>query len=117
MVTQRRGVTVLGCLVSLLIVACIAYFGLRLGRIYWRYYEFRDDMQQEARFASQRTNDEILKHLRASADSLGLPDEAKQITILRGEKTISIESEYTEEFQIPAYTREFVFNPRAEGTR
>jgi hypothetical protein len=117
LVTQRRGASALGCLVSLFIVAVIAYVGVELGRIYWRYYQFQDDMRQEVRFGNQRTNEQILSHLKASADSLGLPDEAKDITISRANGALSVEAEYTEEFQLSVYKRDIPFHPHAEDSR
>lgn len=114
--TQRRGTTVLGCLFSLLIVAAIVYFGVNIGRVYWRFYQFQDDMRQEVRFASQRTNEQILAHLKASADSLGLPEGATKISIRRTDKGISLESQYYENIEFPMYVREVHFHPHAEGT-
>jgi hypothetical protein len=115
-VSQRRGASALGCLFSLFIVVAIAYFGVNVGRVYWRFYEYQDDMRQEARFASQRTNDQILAHLKASADSLGLPEAATQISIRRNDRAISIESSYYENIELPMYVREVHFHPHAEGT-
>ena len=77
-------------------LAAIVYFGVNVGRVYWRFYQYQDDMRQEVRFARQRTNDQILAHLRASADSLGLPEEAAKISIRRTDKSIAIESDYYE---------------------
>jgi hypothetical protein len=115
-VNQRRGASTLGCLFSLFIVVAIAYFGVNVGRVYWRFYEYQDDMRQEARFASQRTNDQILTHLKASADSLGLPEGATKISIRRSNSAISIESQYYENIELPLYVREVHFHPHAEGT-
>lgn len=115
MVTARRGMGTLGCLFSLLIIAAIAYFGDKVGTVYWHLYEFQDDMRQDLQFANRKTNDQILVHLRASADSLGLPDDAKQITIHRTERTITIESDYDEDVELPLHSRELHFHPHAEG--
>ena len=116
MVNQRRGASALGCLFSLFIVAAIVYFGVNIGEVYWRFYQYQDDMRQEVRFASQRTNDQILAHLRASADSLGLPEDAAKISIRRTDKSIAIESDYYENIEVPMYVREVHFHPHAEGT-
>ena len=77
MVSPRRGASSLGCLFSLLIFAAVGYFGVNAGESYWRFYQYQDDMRQEVNFAAQRTNDQIIARLRASADSLGLPDDAQ----------------------------------------
>jgi hypothetical protein len=115
LVTPRRGAGKLGCLVSLLIFVAVLYFGANIGQVYWRFYQFEDDMRQQVRFAGQRTNDQIVTHLRAMADSLGLPESAKKIAIRRSEKAISLEADYYEHVELPMFVREFHFRPHAEG--
>ncbi len=100
---------------TLVVVVAICYFGIGVAQKYWHFYQFQDDMRQEVRFASHRTNDAILVHLRASADSLGLPDDARQIAIRRSERAISIESDYDERITLPGYARDVHFHPHAEG--
>jgi len=102
----RRGASTLGCLVTLLIVATLGYFGFNIGKVYYRRYSFQDAMQQEARFAAHRSNEDITAHLRALADSLGLPAGAKRIHIRRGERTIFIWSDYFETIELPGFTRD-----------
>jgi hypothetical protein len=96
-------------------IGAILYFGLNVGRVYWRFYEYQDDIRQEVRFASQRTNDQIVTHLRASADSLGLPEAAGKILIRRSNNFISVEAEYYENVELPMYVKELHFHPHAEG--
>jgi hypothetical protein len=115
LVMRRRGATALGCLFTLLVMAAIVYFGVNLGRVYWRFYEYQDDMRQEVRFASQHTNDQIVTALRASADSLGLPEGAGKISIRRNNTSISVEAEYYENVELPMYVKELHLHPHAEG--
>ncbi|HKW11846.1 MAG TPA: hypothetical protein VJO33_15790 [Gemmatimonadaceae bacterium] len=112
---NSSGRSSLGCLLALLIVAVAMYFGVNLGEAYWRFYEFQDAMAQEVRFANQIPDDRIKLHLSALADSLGLPEEATEITINRTKNDISVSAEYTERVQIPLYARQIRFNPRAQG--
>ena len=106
----------LGCLFSLLIAAAGLYFGLHVGEAYWRFYEFQDNMRQEARFASHSANDAIINRLRAYADSLELPADAQRISIRRSQSAIVIEAAYTEYVEFPMYVREIAFHPYAEST-
>lgn len=116
MVTSRRGASTLGCLFALVVIAAIAYFGVNIGQVYLRFYEYQDDMKQEARFAGANNNDKILVSLRARADSLGLPEDAKAIAIRRGAHNIAIEAEYYERLEFPMYAKDLLFHPHAEGT-
>jgi len=114
-VVAPRGRSSLGCLFALLIVAVVLYFGVNIGEAYWRYYEFQDAMQQEVRFARQISDDRIKVHLAAYADSLGLPEEATDITVNRSRDAISVSAEYSERVEFPLFARDLRFYPRARG--
>ena len=98
---NRRGVSTLGCLLPLLIVAVIGYFGYPAADAYFRYYKFKDAMGQEARFASTQTDEHIQKRLVALADSLHMPPGAELISIVRSGNIIAISSEYDEVIPLP----------------
>jgi DNA-binding XRE family transcriptional regulator len=111
----RRGASSLGCLFTLLIIAVVIYFGVNIAEVYWRYYEFQDDMAQEVKFSARAPEEQIRNRLKAAADSLGLPDDAHQITVQRSQTMISIEADYDENIELPMYVREVHFHPHAEG--
>ena len=115
MVTRtRRGSGRAGCLVMMAIVATIGYFGLGVGSVYWNFYQYRDRMQAEARFAASRTDGVIKRRPAMYADSLGLPEGAKQIHVRRRSKNVYIWTEYYENIELPFYTREILLAPRVE---
>ena len=97
----RRGASTLGCLIPLLILAVVIYFAIDFGTAYFRYYQFKDAMRQEARFSYERTDEQINKHLVALADTLELPVGANLITILRSPSNVSISSDYDEVITLP----------------
>jgi hypothetical protein len=115
MVTRRHGRSSLGCLVSLLFLAVAIYFGMNIGETYLKFYQFQDAMRQEVRFAQHNNDAVILRHLRARADSLGLPEAAGEVILQRDGRHIEIESEYYQHIELPGYVRELHFNPHAEG--
>jgi len=115
LVKPRRGMSSMGCLVSLLLIIGACYVGIAFGKPYWRFYQFQDDFHQQVRFAAHTTNDQILVQLRAVADSLGLPDAAKDIVIIRNDKGISIEGDYDERVVFPKYFRDVHFHPHADS--
>jgi hypothetical protein len=115
MVTTRRvGRTSLGCLFTLLILVALAYFGVNIGRVYLRYYEFQDAMAQQARFAAHTTDDVIIQRLQATADSLGLPEAAKRIYVRRARNMIFIWADYIETVEFPGFVRDIDFTAHAE---
>ena len=115
MVTPRRGLSSLGCLVMLLLVAAVLYFDVGIGEHYFRFYEYQDSMRQEVRFAAHNSDALILRHLRERADSLGLPEAAGEINLQRDGRHIEMESEYYVNIELPLYVKEVRFNPHAEG--
>lgn len=112
----RPGRSSFGCLVMLLLVAAALYFGVNFGEAYWRFYEYQDAMRQEVRFAAQISDDRMRMHLTSLADSLGLPDEASDVTISRSGRQISVGAEYSERVEVPFFARDIRFRPRARGT-
>ena len=98
---RRRGATSLGCLIPVLILAVGAYLAYGFGEAYFRYYQFKDAMGQEARFATTITDEQITLRLSALADTLELPPGAELITITRSPSTITISSDYDEVISLP----------------
>jgi hypothetical protein len=115
MVRARRGSSSLGCLFALLLLSAAGYFGVNVGEVYFRFYQYKDAMRQEVRFAAHNSDAVILRHLRAQADSLGLPEAAGEVTLQRDGRHIEMESEYYVHIELPMMVREIRFNPHAEG--
>ena len=115
MVRSRPGSSSLGCLFALLLLSAAGYFAVNIGEVYFRFYQYQDAMRQEVRFASHNSDQVILRHLQAQADSLGLPEAAGEVTLQRDGRHIEIESEYYVHIELPLYVREVRFNPHAEG--
>lgn len=114
MVKARRGVSTFGCLFTVLVLVAAGYFGLKIGNVFWKSYEFEDTMKQQARFAEMFTDDQMMKRIVAKADSLGLPEEAQDVTVERQGRHISISADYVEMVELPLHVRRFHFTPKAE---
>lgn len=97
----RRGTSQLGCVIQLVILASVLYFGWYAGQDLLDYYRLRDAMKQQARFATLRTDTQIKDRLRSFADSVGLPEEAHEINVVRGDNVIRIWSEYDQPLRLP----------------
>lgn len=116
MVRSRRGASKIGCLVIALVLAAVVYFGANVGQVFWNYYQYADRMKQEARFAAHRSDAVIVRRIAVFADSLGLPEGARNVRVRRGDHLIYIWAEYYEHIELPGFVKELHFNPSATGT-
>jgi hypothetical protein len=114
-VVVRRGASTLGCLLPLLVVALAAYIGRDFGEAYFRYYQYRDAMREEARFATIRSDEVITSHLRTLVDSLDLPHNAGAVRISHTRDGITIWSDYYETIKLPFdHEKTLHFHPTSE---
>ncbi|GAC1479054.1 MAG: hypothetical protein NVS1B4_23300 [Gemmatimonadaceae bacterium] len=114
MVTRRGGGR-LGCLISLLLIAAIAYVGVNIGEPYVRHYRYRDAIAQEAHLAGKNSDVVIRRRLASLADSLGLPEAAQDVAIMRNGRRITITANYVEHVVLPHFARSFPFAVRVES--
>jgi hypothetical protein len=110
----RRGAGGFGCLVSLLLFAAALYYGVNIGQVYLRYYQLRDGMRTQARLAPSLHDDVIYRRLGEQADSLLHKVPQFRITRTDQPKRIVIETEYTDQVDLPLFKHKFVLRPRAE---
>ena len=115
MVMPRRGRTTLGCLLMMLLGAAGVYFGVNIGEVYFRFYQYQDAMRQEVRFAAHNTDAQIVQHLRQKADSLDLPESAGEVSVQRDGRHIELEAEYYVHLELPLHVREVHFDAHASG--
>lgn len=105
-----------GCLLSLLLLAFVAYYGVNLGTHYVQYWRLKDAMVAEAARAAGRTDDVIRRRLVAKMTELDLPDDARSsLTIRRSTRPreIRIEASYPVILELPFYSYVHTFRPRA----
>jgi len=99
----------------MLVFSAVLYYGINIGEVYWRYYQYQDEMRSQARLAPSLNDGVIRRRLLLTVDRLGLPPEAQKIQIKRTAKPrqIIIQSEYEEEVRLPLFNHTFHFRPSA----
>lgn len=110
---RRSGAITLGCLVSLLIIAAVLYFGVPAIEVYMRSRRFQDALAQETRLHGKQPDYQIRAHMAVLADSLRMPPEAGKVHIVRRDGRVTISSEYEEMIQLPGRLKPVVFRPSA----
>lgn len=119
-VDDDRGLSRLGILILLLLVAAVVYAGSQVFPYFYNFYELQGLMEAQAEKASEFTDDEIRKSLVARMKKLDIPYEADLLKINRFDGKIVIEYEYSEVLYFDldedhAYDlHTFDFHPRAE---
>jgi hypothetical protein len=104
----RRGTSRLGCLIQLAVLVALVYVGMNAVPDLLHYYRLRDAMEQEAHFATRRSDAQIKDHLQSFADSVELPADAQDINVVRDENTIHIWTEYDQPLKLPFNIRKSV---------
>lgn len=117
MVTSARageaGKIRFGCLLSLVVVVAIVYYGIDFLRVRMRFYQMQDDVKTKASFAAVMDDNTIRRQLVAKADTLGLPLGPRQWSIRRdmGHREISIKAQYDDSVvvDLPGVHKVFYF--------
>jgi hypothetical protein len=113
---NRRGASTMGCLLSLLVLVAVLYYGVNIGEVYFRYYRLLDEMQGQARVASALDNGTIQRRIAAAIQEIGLPDDASsnlEITRSATPREITIETDYAETVNLPLFVHTFHLHPKA----
>ena len=106
----------MGCLLSLLVLVAVLYYGVNIGEVYFRYYRILDEMQSQARVAAALDNGTIQRRIASAIQEIGLPDDASsnlQITRSASPRQITIETEYAETVKLPLFLHTFHLHPKA----
>lgn len=100
---NRAGMSKYGCLVTLLVLAAVGYYGMGVAKVYFRYFELLDEMNQAAQLGRTMDDATIAARLHAQIDSLDLPPQAQQFSIRRFERPreVRISSSYAETVDLP----------------
>ncbi len=99
-----------------MILVAVLYYGLDLGRAYWKYYKLKDEMETSARFAQTQNDEAIYKHLVSVAQDLDLPAEAQRFVIRRGDHppTVTIRTQYHVTLVLPFKHKTVLLKPEVE---
>ncbi len=114
---NRRGKSRLGCIFTLFLIAAGIYVGIPIGSTYLKYWRLEQEMRTQARVAPSIDDVTIVRRVRRKIDELGLPEEAKQISVRRTLRPprIVIKTSYDVTIELLFYVRTFTLNPRVEN--
>jgi hypothetical protein len=113
---NRRGRGVLGCLFPIVLLVAFIYVGVQLGRPWFAYRQFQDEMRSVAQLNEVLADTAMTRRISARADSLRLPQEAKRLSIRRlpDPPRLEIRSEYRQTVKLPLLGEKIItFKPSA----
>lgn len=114
---NRSGKSKLGCLLQIVLVAGVVYYGFDWGKTYFKFWSLREEMRSQAALATSIDNAVIHRRILAKIDALGLPAGAKSnIRIRRTNRPreILISTSYVVFFRVPFIASiERTLNPEA----
>jgi len=91
-------------LIKLIIAALIVHATWRAGTVYFRYYQFKDGVQQTALFSGTRSESELQNRVVELARELQVPLEADRATVRRQDNHTFIDATYEERIELlPRY--------------
>ncbi len=101
----------LGTLFALTLLAVMIYLGVKVVPVMINTYAFKDFIEEEARFASVRRDDEEIRtRVFKKARELDLPIEMKQIHTERSNARFDINVSYTVPIVTPVYTYNWILD-------
>ncbi len=98
-------------IIQLLVVAVIVHGCVRMGSATWRKYQFKDAIEQEARFASATTTTELHARIMELAEEFGVILETGNVAVERRGQELRMSVAYVESIPLVpgVYTREHPF--------
>ena len=103
---DERGEGRLGTLFGILVLAMFIYLGVKVVPLLVSVYEFRDSIEEQARFAAlpRHDDEEVKRSILRKARELELPVGAKDVSVNRTSTRIDIKVKYTVPIETPVYT-------------
>ena len=98
-------------IIQLLIAALILNACVRAGAAAWRFYEFKDEVEQEARFGSNQSTSALRQQILKIAAEHEIEMEPADVTVTRGIAETTVSAAYLDYIELVPrfYTREHLF--------
>ena len=114
---NERGAGKAGCLLTLLILVVVCYYGAGAVSSYFRYWQLLDEMKSQARLAPGLEDQVIRRRLVSKAQELQLPTEATRFVIRRlsRPREIVISTSWQDTIDLPFYSWVVTLKPQARA--
>jgi hypothetical protein len=101
-------------IVKLAIIAAIGHAGVKIVPVFWQYAQFKDRLQETARYGGKRTNEWLVDKSMKIAKELEVPIEGP-VTVQRTADFLIIDARYTGQLEyLPKQFYPWAFNIHLE---
>jgi hypothetical protein len=101
----------------LLVLALGLYYGIPTASVYVSYWRLNQEIKTQARLAPSIDNATIMRRIRRKVEELGLPDEAKEVSVRRTlrPREIVIKTSYEQTIELPFFSYTFALTPEVKS--
>jgi hypothetical protein len=86
--------------IKLIIVLLVLNASYRVGSAYWTHYQLHDSIQEMAQFSERAAPEELKAKILEQAAALGVPIDAENLTVVRGNRRIDVDGTYFRDIEI-----------------
>jgi hypothetical protein len=103
-------------LIKLAVAALLIYASWRSGMVYWRYYQFQDQVQQAAQFLGSKSESDLQGAVMEIAGRLRVPLTEDHLTVRKELNHTLVDAVYTDRIEIlPTYFYPWEFKMHADA--
>jgi hypothetical protein len=117
--SRERGGSKLNLIVTLLIMAAMAFVAIRIVPIYFANYQLQDSVESESRFAltgyPKRSIDDIRNDILKKTQELGIPAKPEDIRVEVSNGSVDIGLDYTVPIDLAVYHWDKQFHVHADN--
>jgi hypothetical protein len=104
---RNQGASTLGCLFFLIVIGAAGYVGLKVGTVYWDYFEVRHKIRETLNWAiagQAKTDAEISQKVTSFVRQAGLELKPRDVKITHTGEDLTITVSWKREIEFPSYT-------------
>lgn len=106
---NNRGAINFSAIFWVLFLAAAGYAGYMIAPPYVKYYMFKTDIEEEAKFAHMYSNEKLLARMMAKAESWKVPVESDDIQINRTATDVRVTAQYSVTLNFPGMNPKVIY--------
>ena len=117
--TKERGGSKKNLILTLLIIGCMVFAGVKVIPVYFANYQFQDAIESESRFAltgyPKKGPEDVRDDVWQKAQELSIPAQKEDIQVNVSNGSVSISLDYSVPIDLAVYQFALQFHPHADN--